>query len=268
MNQETELTMRESQLAALNVLVKIKEIFDAHNWKYYLAYGTLLGAIRHNGFIPWDDDIDIWVPRNDYEAFLTYYKEHKEEFEHLELFHYSTSEKYLYPIARLSDNRYKTVFFDQKEYGIGSFVDIYPLDGINPSDKRFIKKLYHKTLVISMMGYKDFLPSKNKIVNIFKYLYWSLLKNKPSTKKLKEIDLKARKYAFGSTEYFGNVNWEPRTCYKMSYLGNGINHVFEGVEFRIPEHYDELMKQEYGDYMKLPPVEEQVGHHFYKVYKK
>ncbi len=268
MNSEKELSMRESQMAAFDVLLKIKEVFDAHNWIYYLAYGTLLGAIRHNGFIPWDDDIDIWVPRKDYEAFINYFKTHREEFPHLELFHYSTCEKYLYPIARLSDNRYRTEFFDQKEYGIGSFVDIYPLDGIDPNDKRFIKKLYNKTMVISMMGYRNYLPSKNKIVNIGKYLYWSMLKNKTSIKKLKDIDTRAQKYEFGSTAYYGCVNWEPRTIYKLSYLGKGINHVFEGVEFRIPEHYDELMKQEYGDYMKLPPVEEQVGHHFYKVYKK
>ena len=72
--RKRDMTIEEIQKGSLTVLKKIREIFDKNGWKYYLAYGTLIGAVRQKGFIPWDDDLDIWVPRQDYEKFITYCK--------------------------------------------------------------------------------------------------------------------------------------------------------------------------------------------------
>ena len=88
MDKEKKLSLKEIQEESFKILEKLKEIFDQNGWKYYLAYGTLLGAIRHEGFIPWDDDIDLWVPREDYEKFISYCLNNKEKLKPFELIHY------------------------------------------------------------------------------------------------------------------------------------------------------------------------------------
>ena len=129
MSKKKELSLKEIQQGSYEILKVIKRIFDENNWRYYLVYGTLIGAVRHNGFIPWDDDIDIWIPRPDYEKFIDYCIEHKEELYPLELIHYKTNDKYIYPIARMSDSRYIINYDNAKEYGLGLFVALYPVAG-------------------------------------------------------------------------------------------------------------------------------------------
>ena len=105
---EKELTLEEVQLESFKILLKIKEIFDKHGWKYFLAYGTLLGAYRHDGFIPWDDDIDVFVPRKDYDAFIDYAIEHEKELLPFKIIHYKNNPQYVYPIARFTNTEFRS----------------------------------------------------------------------------------------------------------------------------------------------------------------
>lgn len=263
----TELTIKETQEAAFVVLKKLKEIFDWNNWKYYLAYGTLLGAIRHNGFIPWDDDIDIWVPRKDYELFIKYCIEHEQDLKPFELFHYKLKKNYVYTIGRFSDSRYKTDYENVKDYGLGVFVDIYPLDGMNPNDFHICKKINKVKREIAICGTIK-IPRKNKIKYLLKLPYALVVKKKNLNKLLKLNDNLAQKYDFESCNNFCCMAWDSKQFpYKKEWLGN-CTHIFNGELFRIPENYDEILKKLYGDYMKFPPKEERVGHHYYKVYKR
>lgn len=272
--ENKELSLEETQKGSFEVLKKIKKIFDTNGWKYYLTYGTLIGCIRHKGFIPWDDDIDIWVPRNDYEKFIQYCKENKEELKPFELIHYSNNDKYIYPISRFSDTRFRIDYDNAKDYGLGLFVDIYPLDGIDNNDKRFKKKIIGMERKIDFMGKTKYNASKPIIKSIFKHLYYLMVKNGNLNKTLEKIDKLSQKYDFNSSEYFNCVCWclHAERIYKKDLLDGGNNlecfKEFNGEMFRVPYNYDECLKIVYGDYMKLPPEKDRIAHHFYKVYKK
>ena len=124
------LTMRENQQAAAEVMSVIHQICKKLDLKYFLAYGTLIGAVRHQGYIPWDDDLDIMMPRQDYDKLMAYFQENAEELAPYTLFTPDTVADYPYMIARVCDSRYEIETENEKDCGMGAFVDIYPLDGL------------------------------------------------------------------------------------------------------------------------------------------
>jgi len=272
MDEKEELTLEQIQEKSFEILKKIKKIFDENGWKYYITYGTLIGTIRNHGFIPWDDDIDIWVPRPDYEKFVKYCIENKEKIKPYELMHYLTNDKYIYPIARMSDSRYSINYNLAKEYGLGIFIDIYPIDGVNPKDKIYLKKMKHLIKKVYILGNKKYIKSNNVFKNVIKYPYYLIIRNTSLNKLLKKIDKLAQKYEFNNEEWFECICWSnAQLTYKKAWLGDKEKELFKefnGELFRVPMEYDKLLKKIYGDYMKLPPEEERIAHHFYKVYKK
>lgn len=270
MNKNDELSLVDIQRGSFKVLLKIKEIFDNNNWKYYLAFGTLIGAIRHNGFIPWDDDIDIIVPRDDYEKFIQYCHIHKDELKPFELLHYTTNQKYIYSLARFSDSRYKIIYKDVYDYGLGLFVDIYPFDNYFKQDSQWLDELQWRRNQISRWGAMN-------STNIFKKAAKKLLR--PLFFKcnhidnlnvlIKDTDLLAQKHNMDECDYFDCIAWDPGIHpYKKSDFGNGVPHVFNNVLFNIPQNYDSVLKSQYGDYMQLPPENQRIGHHYYKAFKR
>ena len=269
--KKEELSLKQIQDNSFVILKKIKEIFDKNGWKYYLAYGTLLGAIRHNGFIPWDDDIDIWVPRDDYEKFLDYCKKNQSELKPFQLIHYSTNKGYVYTISRFSDSRFLIDYDNVNDYGLGLFVDIYPLDGLNINDKKIRKKIIKYMKKINICGSKSFVSSGNPIKDFLKKPYYFFVKKLNLNNLLRKNDLLAQKYAFKDSEFFDCVCWEVNdNKYKKELLeGRGeLFATFNGEKFRIPCGYDYILKNKYGNYMKLPEEKDRIGHHYYKAYRK
>lgn len=264
----TELTEKELKDESFKVLQKFKEICEKNGFKYCLMYGTLIGAIRHGGFIPWDDDIDVMMPRPDYEKFVAYCAAHKEELKPLELMHYKTNEKYIYPIARLSNSDFFVDYKNTKDYGLGCFVDIYPFDGVNYDDKKHIRKL--RTLM-KMVGVKSHVrPAMNgkPLKYPFKLVAFYLFKLFDTKKLIEKLDLLSQKYDYETSDYVECVCWEAKFRFDKSLFDNMVMRKFEDDVFCVPERYDELLKAYYGDYMALPPENERYGHHFYKAYRK
>lgn len=114
-----ELTLRQMQEGALNILKKLDGICREQGLRYFLFYGTLIGAIRHKGFIPWDDDLDVAMPRPDFDKLVAYCRRHREELQPMQLMTVDDNPRYVYPIARFSDTRYRVKYQGIRDYGLG-----------------------------------------------------------------------------------------------------------------------------------------------------
>lgn len=268
-----ELSHREIQLGQLGVLKEFDQICKENGFVYFLYYGTLIGAIRHNGFIPWDDDIDVAMPRPDYERMLDYFRNNAERLKPLVLMHWSTNDKYIYPISRICDTSYYVDYQGAKAYGLGLFIDVYPLDGWGNNDKD-TKEIYNRFLVlknkVSLAGMDRFEKSKTAPWRtIPKWFGFVFTKMHPASYYAKKIDELAKKdYPYEDSDYVGNIFWTNTIGTRVhKSLLKPIKWKFEDDEFPVPSGYDSMLRSTYGDYMKLPPEEDQIAHHYYKAYK-
>ena len=269
-----ELTIDEIHEVQLDILQKVATICCSLNLRYFLYYGTLIGAIRHHGFIPWDDDVDICMPRPDYEKLISYFNTYREELKPLEMEHYSVNRRYIYPILRVSNSDYYTDYERGKNYGLGIFIDIYPFDGCGNSKKE-IEKTYKRTKnlisIISSGGLTKYQKSPGSIFrNIIKRSLFVYTNKFGLYSVIKRLDTIAKEIPFDDSEYVNTTVWWTSTKYvqKKSDMTDYIDVEFEGIKFKTIRNYDKFLRSRYGDYMQYPPEEDRIGHHFYKVYKK
>lgn len=262
-----ELSLKEIQDESFKILLTFKKICEENNFKYWLGYGTLLGAIRHDGFIPWDDDIDVQMPREDYERFVEYCITNKQQLLPLELHHYKTNKKYIYPIARFSNSSFYIDYKDTKEYGLGTFIDIYPMDFADANNEKFLKIRSKYLRKIGFAGLSHYSAQKG-FSGFLKRLYFCYSRFVNVNKVIKKYDNFFKENRFGNANYSCFVWGMCHLGYSYKDFEKTTKHVFNGHDFVIPCEYDRVLRLHYGDYMKLPPIEEQVGHHFYSVYKK
>ena len=274
-----ELTFREVQLGAYEILKVIARICDEHGWKYFLTYGSVIGAVRHNGIIPWDDDIDLMMPRPDYEALKKFFIENADELFPLKLFDSSVVEKYPHMISRISDIRYHLIFENEVDYDIGLFVDIYPLDGVGnniDTANRLIartKRLASLCFLTSRKSYAaDNTESRLKMLLKLPAFVWAkLMGNKHYINRLAAY---SRSYRYEDSKYVACLVWPAgkkygrfRDVYKKE-LFETQKHQFEDSEFNIPVGYDEFLTTTYGDYMTPPDEAGKKTHHTYTTYER
>lgn len=253
--------MTDVQKKILEIYKEIKKICDIHNIKFFAIGGTCIGAVRHNGFIPWDDDMDIAIPIEEYEHFLQIAKEELPE--NLQIYSCDDVRHYRYIFAKVIDKN--TTFIERAEYAYndaykGVYVDIMPMSGV-PSSKCG-RTLFCKTLnLLYSFNFCCRFPKEQHslkggaAVSILKFFPYDLF----SRCQLKVI----KKYPFADSEYVGYV-WSKslsRLIFKKKFFLETIDVKFEDVEIKCPKGYDEYLTQQFGDYMKLPPAEKQVGHH-------
>lgn len=271
-----ELTCREIQNVSLQILKTVAEICERQGYRYSLIYGTLIGAVRHHGFIPWDDDVDIMMPRPDYEELLKYLDAHISDFPYLKVFNCETCEDYPYMITRISDERYQIVVDNEKPYGMGVFIDIYPYDGLGKTKKEALKfglkgdrlssLCFQATRIHFSIGTTK--STLRKIIKFPVFLYAKMRGKNHYQKKLSNLaDLKN----YEESEFVGCVVWlsgGERDIFPKEWFDETIKLKFEEYEFNVPKEYDKILKHVYGDYMQLPPEKDRTGHHYYKAYKK
>ena len=268
MLNKTKVTIDEMKKLELDILRYLKKICEDNNIRYYLAGGTLLGAVRHKGFIPWDDDIDISVPREDFNKLMNILsKENK----------YSLispfNQKCFYQFAKLCDKRTRLV---ETAYpfieGMGVYVDIFPLDGF-PSDEAerllYVNQLNKKwyDILACYMRTKDFarLSIVASIKRMLKAVYIFIKgKNRARENLYNEIE----KYDYETSEYvgFALTQYKDRFIFKREYFDSSCLLEFEGELFSCPSCWNQYLSDLYGDYMSFPPIEKQVPHHEFDVY--
>ena len=263
------LTLTEIQNLEFEMLKDFHNFCQNNELKYSLAYGTLIGAIRHKDFIPWDDDIDVVMLREDYDKFLKLTKE--KYLENYEVLSYEYTENYIYPFAKISNT--KTLIHEPTimKIPLGIYIDIFPLDNI-PSELRELKKLTSKikiltkSLIICSILWKEVLPiikSKNKkiLANVIRYSISPIFKIYGYKNILKMIFKEINKSKEIKSEYASNLtgNIIKEKIRKKSF-GSLIKSKFRDSEFYIFSNYDEILKNYYGDYKVIPPVEKRKNH--------
>ena len=253
----------------LDIVKEVVNICEKYGLTYYMLGGTMLGAIRHKGFIPWDDDIDLGIPRRDYEKFLEVAP--KELSPNLKLVNYHTDPNYHYYITRILDTETKVVeerIGNDSKYTNAS-IDIFPIDGTpNNSILRkiyFFRVLYHRALM--SLCYKDSIDRKRPRGKAEKVLLWVMEKvpvEKLTTpyKQKEKIDKLLKNQKIEGSRYIGNIMGAYRTkeIVPAEFYGKGKMYPFEDLELRGMEKADDYLKYTYGDYMQLPPEEKRKTH--------
>lgn len=248
----------------LEILKSIDDFCRSNNLKYFLAYGTLLGAVRHKGYIPWDDDIDILMFREDYEKFISMYKD-----KNYKVFSTELERKYPYPFVKVGDTR--TYFEEEIKDSIdtGVNIDIFPMDYL-PKDK--INSLRKKRDFLEKIWTLKRLPRLKRrgvLKNLILSITQLLLSLTSVHSIVRELENNAKKYKLKESSICGNIAFGGASdIYQSSWFYDQIELLFEGYTFPCPKEYNNVLNVMYGDYMKLPPKEKQVSHHHFIAYWK
>lgn len=260
----TPETLRKLQLKELDTLVYFKEFCDKNNLLFYLCGGCCIGSLRTGSFIPWDDDIDILMPRDDYEKLYKLWDNDKHErFKLLR-----TDEKIFTGniFTTIVDTETTCVKANQAHLDIpfGIMMDIFPIDGCPKGKfKRTMQKL--NAMIYSLFLAQIVPENHGGIMALGSKFLLSIVKSpKAREKKWRNAERRMSKYKISDCEYItelceGVHSMQPE--YPKEWFASAVYREFEGLQMPIPVGYDPYLKKAFGDYMKLPPEDKQKPHH-------
>ena len=261
--------VKRIQEYALDIMDTIHNFCEENGLNYYLAEGSLLGAVRHHGFIPWDDDMDICMPRADYEKFISLWG--KQRINKCEMLNNVTYKKYYLPFTKivLTENvgfYNNKKFFPEKYWG--PFVDIFPLDETIPTKSSEL--LMHTNAI---RKYRDYLLVKIKYISKGDKFISFYLKSKFTSfaslqKKLHTLETEYQGNSYGLVCNFCSSYPPSKETFNKMLFDKKELVDFDGRKFYIPAGYDEILTTIYGQYMTPPPPEKQISRHTYKVDRK
>lgn len=270
--------LRRLQKMELGILKDFDALCKANGWRYFIAGGTAIGAIRHKGFIPWDDDIDVCMPREDYEAFLKAAESILPD--RYQLFHMGMEKEYVLTFAKLTIRG--TVFLEatnkERKYSSGIFIDVFPLDKtVDDRERRrkqiqktwlyarlgVLSRYYNPQLPAGMVGWKRGLVRGvlfiahvgMKVLGMSKermyrnYLKWATMYN----------DQDCTIYADFSYPDPERILMPVRELFPV------VRVPFEDITVDIYNGFDAILRRQYGDYMQLPPEGQRHNHLPYKL---
>lgn len=271
---ERDIQLKEMKQIELRVLKQIHSICEEQGFRYFLVGGTLLGAIRHKGFIPWDDDIDIGMPRADFEKFIDYCQTNDVPFD---IICNRVNEKYGYLFAKAmapdtvileeSGNRYNV--------NMGIYVDIFPMDGLGNTPEEAAKNLnktrFNRELLVAA-NWKKFSRSKTRAIYYepIRLAFFCMSRGSSFKKLIRRVESRYDMEGFDKKEFVGCVcgSYRNREIVPRETFAETVDMPFEDTSFKCPKGYDIYLSSIYGDYMKLPPEDKRVSHHTFRAYYK
>lgn len=262
-----EMTLQEIQQVSFDILKDIHEFCIENDIKYSLFAGTLIGAIRHKGFIPWDDDLDIAMPRAEYKRFVESYKSPKG----YELFARERQGKDVYisfgRVCEMDKTYVDTNHWPWTKTRTGIWIDVFPIDGASSDIKKAQKQSHKNQWLWRLIGWQ------RKSYTSIKYSKGLIGKTRWVCSKIafglyhglvdRHIKL-CQSVPFDEADNYSNWSWAGfgmREYYKTSAFSSYLLMPFENGEFYVMNGYDGALRAKYGDYMTLPPLEEQTPRH-------
>ncbi len=252
-----EIELNERKALQVDILNDVVSFCEKNNIEYCLAYGTLLGAIRHKGYIPWDDDIDIHMPRPDYDRFLATYRSEKS---HYQVLCHKSTKDYNLPFAKVHDTCTIVIeeLYNKNEYGI--YIDIFPIDGTK-EEKQALQAVRWRRLLNAKKATinKGRAPLKNIMILLTKILLLPF----STTFLLRKIEKIITRYKLQDCEkacsMCSQLAW--KEVFDKTMFQEYVKVDFEGHKYNAPKEWDTYLKTNYGNYMQLPPKEKQVSNH-------
>ena len=266
----SKLSCKDLQKVSLDILKEVHSFCVKNGIPYSLAYGTMLGAVRHKGFIPWDDDIDLYMLRKDYEWFGKFYQS-----DTTGIMTYHDKVCYV-PYSRVYDKVQTGCIqagFRWCDAEVGVHIDIFPIDGVS-DDRSVFESTKKKMLRMRSLENYNRTAISNSLKNassLKEFLILLALKTffldrswLPSLNA--KMNKLARKIEFGTTEHCAQNLVDIPDWYNTGDFKSFSLMDFEGDKFYVADGYDNILKAEFGDYMQLPPVEKRVPHHSFGQY--
>lgn len=254
-----QIEIKALQAKLLSMLKQFHEVCAENDLTYYMAGGTLLGAVRHKGFIPWDDDVDVLMPRDDYNSFkqLAY----KILPDNLEIKFYENQKKSPMHYMKLIDKNTTLIENQYRNYFEGVYIDIFPLDGAPSDEEELVRK--HKAVgrYISLILNQCYTDGRHGLRRIYGYMAKCFDINNLHNK----VEQIITEHPYGSSDTVGNYlgAYGIREFVPKHYFGSPMKYQFEDTELYGPEKSDAYLRAIYGDYMQLPPVEKRINTHQY-----
>jgi putative licD-family phosphotransferase len=253
---DKEIVLKRIQEQELILLKECIKLCEDNNIEYFSLGGTLLGAVRHQGFIPWDDDIDLGIPRKYYDKLIKLLSDNDEV----------VLEKNIINLNVLQYKKKENIQIGSESYSV--YIDLFPLDGV-PNGK-IARKVFLTKFLLYRVLYKFSIVDKlnivdrgfvgNLVVDLMKKSKINkILSSERIVEKLHKI---AATYSFDDSEFVGNIlgRYREKEIVSKKIFGNSKLLKFEDIEIRSPEDYDGYLKHIYGDYMKLPKEEDRIAH--------
>jgi lipopolysaccharide cholinephosphotransferase len=249
--------IHELRQIQIGILDEVHRFCESHNLRYFLSSGTLIGAVRHKGYIPWDDDIDIYMPRKDYEEFLATYHGQTGRFKAINPCQESN---YYYTFAKVVDLRTKMIETETEGYEIGVYMDIFPVDYVTDDlqERKRVFKLKKLLYKIRRCKISNANPLRSRLA------YWCY----------KSLPVSAH-YVFRLIQRLIVLGKPTRTvcnmteagpkikgCFPAEDIASSVDIEFEGKLYKTMVGYKDYLERTYGDYMTLPPVEQRITHQF------
>ena len=249
--------IHELRQIQMGILDRVHHFCEERGLRYFLSSGTLIGAVRHQGYIPWDDDIDIYMPRRDYEEFLRTFIDADGVYRAINP---ATEPHYYYTFAKVVDERTLMVEQETAGYEIGVYMDIFPVDYVTDDIAERARVFKRKKLLYKIRRCKisHANPLRSRLAYLcYRFLPISTRNVEAMIRRLVVLDTPTRTVC-NMTEAGPGI----KGCFPAEDIASAVDILFEGRTYKTMVGYRDYLSRTYGDYMTLPPVEQRVTHKF------